>query len=65
MVYTWKELVKKNGSRFAVEARIAKGEYKKVAHGLYTDDGGYLSELEQLFMRYPKATLTMQRAFEY
>ena len=65
MLYKWKELIEKEGSRFLAETAIAKHKYDKVAHGVYSDDGIYLSELEQLFVMYPKATLSLQSAFEY
>ncbi len=65
MIYTWEDLLKKEGSRSLVETSIAKGKYKKISHGLYTDGDLFISEMEQLFARYPRATLTMQSAFEY
>ena len=63
MIYTWKELKQKEGNRYLLESLISKGKYKKISHGLYSD--GNSNELEELFARYPKATLTMQSAFEY
>ena len=65
MIYTWKEIVEKEGNRFLAESSIAKGKYSKVSHGLYVDSGAHISELEQIFATYPRATLTMQSAFEY
>ena len=65
MVITWKDIVKQEGSVAAAYASIHKRKYKRVSHGIYVDDGEYISELEQLFVRYPRATLTMQSAFDY
>lgn len=65
MIYTWEEIVKKEGSRFLAESSITKGKYTKVSHGLYVDSGVHISELEQIFAKYPRATLCMQSAFEY
>lgn len=65
MIYTWDEIVKIEGNRFLAESNITKGKYKKVSHGIYTDSGVHISELEQLFVQYPRATLTLQSAFEY
>lgn len=65
MIYKWNEIVKKEGGRFFAETCVKEGKYKKVAHGLYTDDGGLVSELEQLFLQYPRATLTNESAFDF
>ena len=65
MVITWKDIVKKEGSVASAYASIEKRKYKRVSHGIYVDDGEYISELEQLCARYPRATLTMQSAFDY
>lgn len=65
MVYTWNELVLKEGGTNQATACVNKRKYAKVAHGIYVDDGVFISELEQLFARYPRATLTMQSAFDY
>lgn len=65
MTYTWNDLVKLEKSRRHAESAIKKGKYKKVAHGVYVDNGQYISELEQLFLRYPHAILTLQSAFAY
>lgn len=65
MVYTWNELVQKEGNRFFAKKAVLKGKYKKISHGIYVDEGEYISELEQLFVQYPRATLTMQSAFDY
>lgn len=65
MVYTWEEIVKREGSISKAYTSIKKRKYKKVSHGVYVDDGECISELEQLFIRYPRATLTMQSAFDY
>ena len=65
MVYTWNDIVKKEGNRFFAKTAVAKGKYKKISHGIYVDSGEFISELEQLFVQYPRATLTMQSAFDY
>ena len=65
MVFTWEEIVKIEGSIGKAYRSIEKRKYKKVSHGIYVDDSEYISELEQLFVRYPRATLTMQSAFDY
>ena len=65
MVYAWSELVEIEGGASNVIACIASNKYTKVSHGIYVDNGEAISELEQLFVRYPRATLTLQSAFEY
>ena len=65
MVYTWNDLVLKEGGTNQAFASVSRRKYVKVAHGIYVDDGVFISELEQLFARYPRATLTMQSAFDY
>ena len=65
MVLTFKEIVNIEGTIAAAYKSISKGKYTKVSHGVYVTDGEYISELEQLFSRYPRATLTLQSAFEY
>ena len=65
MIYTWKDIVKVEGSINNAYRSVEKRKYKKVSHGIYVDDGQLISELEQLFVRYPRATLTMQSAFDY
>lgn len=65
MVYTWKEIVKIEGNINKAYKSIENRKYKKVSYGVYVDDSGLISELEQIFVRYPKATLTLQSAFDY
>ena len=65
MVYTWKQIVEREGNLNKAYLSIVNDKYKKVSYGIYVDDGELISELEQLFVRYPRATLTMQGAFEY
>ena len=65
MIYTWNEIVKKEGNRNLANQSVANRKYIKVSHGIYVDDGQYISELEQLFVKYPRATLTLQSAFSY
>ena len=65
MVYTWEEIVNREGSIPQAYKSVDEKKYKKVAHGVYVDDFEHISELEQLFVRYPRATLTMQSAFDY
>ena len=65
MVYTWEEIVKIEGNINKAYKSVESRKYKKVSHGVYVDDGELISELEQLFVRYPRATLTLQSAFEY
>ncbi len=65
MIYKWSDIVKIEGNANKALASISKKKYKKVSHGVYVDDSEYASELEQLFVNYPRATLTMQSAFEY
>ena len=36
-----------------------------MSHGVYSDESPYISELENLFMRFPNAVLTLQSAYEY
>ena len=65
MVFTWDEIVKIEGGISNAYLSVAKRKYKRVSHGIYVDDGEFISELEQLFARYPRATLTLQSAFEH
>ena len=65
MVLTWKKIVEIEGSTNSAYTSIAKRKYKRVSHGVYVSEGESISELEQLFARYPRATLTMQSAFDY
>lgn len=65
MVYTWEEIVRIEGSISKAYKSVENRKYKKVSHGVYVDDGELISELEQLFVRYPRATLTLQSAFDY
>ena len=65
MVYTWNEIVKIEGDINKAYKSVEERKYKKVSHGVYVDDGEQISELEQLFVRYPRATLTLQSAFDY
>lgn len=65
MVYTWEEIVRIEGGINKAYKSVEKRKYKKVSHGVYVDDGEFISELEQLFARYPRATLTLQSAFYY
>ena len=65
MVYSWNDIVQIEGNKKHALTSVKKGKYRKVSFGVYTDDDEYLSELEQLFVRHSKATLTLQSAFEY
>ena len=65
MVYTWLELVGIEGSINQALKSVKSRKYKKVSHGVYVDDSELISELEQLFVRYPRATLTLQSAFDF
>lgn len=65
MVYTWEQIVNIEGNINKAYKSVENRKYKKVSHGVYVDDGELISELEQLFVRYPRATLTLQSAFEY
>ena len=64
MIYTWNELIKKEGSRSSLESLIANGKYKRISHGIYSDSGDD-TDLEMIFARYPRSVLTLQSAFEY
>ena len=65
MVYSWEEIVKIEGNINKAYKSVKDRKYKKVSHGVYVDDGELISELEQIFVRYPRATLTLQSAFDY
>lgn len=65
MVYTWEDIVKIEGNVNKAYKSVENRKYKRVSHGVYVDDGELISELEQLFVRYPRATLTLQSAFDY
>ena len=65
MVLTWDEIVRIEGGISNAYSCVEKRKYKRVSPGVYVDDDEYISELEQLFARYPRATLTLQSAFEH
>lgn len=65
MLYTYSELKNKLGGYSQVKSALERKEYFKVSHGLYSDDNPYISELENIFMRYPNAILTLQSAFAF
>ena len=65
MVFTWEEIVKIEGNVNRAFRSVKNNKYKKVSRGVYVDNGEHISEVEQLFVRYPRATLTLQSAFEY
>lgn len=65
MTYTYEELFQTLGSYYKVKKEIEKGNYQKISHGLYTDKSLFSNELENIFLRYPKAILTLESAFAY
>lgn len=65
MIYTSSRLTKKLGSFNKIKPALKKGKYFKISHGLYSDESPYLCELENLFVRYPNAILTLQSAFAF
>ena len=65
MIYTCAELLKKLGSFAKIKAAVKRKEYFKISYGLYSDKTPCLSELENLFARYPNAILTLQSAFAF
>ena len=65
MIYSCSELINKLGSFAKVKTAVKKGDYYKLSHGLYSDKSPFLSELENLFARYPNAILTMESAFAF
>lgn len=65
MIRTTAELLKIYGSHYQISRLVESGEWKKVGHGLYSDEDVGLSELEAISARYPNAVLTMESAFAY
>lgn len=65
MIYTCAELVNKLGSFSKISTAIKRGEYFKISHGLYSDESPFISELENIFARYPNSILTLQSAFAF
>lgn len=65
MIYTFNEIVTREGDKNKAYTSISNKKYKKISHGVYVDNDEFISELEQLFIRYPRATLTLQSAFDY
>ena len=65
MIYSTEELKKTLGSNYKIKSKIQNGELFKISHGIYSDESPYLSELENIFKRYPNAILTLQSAFSY
>ena len=63
MIYSYNELFQKLGGYYQLKKALNTGAYKKVSHGMYTDDSPFLSELETIFVRYPNAILSLQSAF--
>lgn len=65
MLYTYSELKNMLGGYPKVKAAIENGEYFKVSHGIYSDKSPDVSELENIFLRYPNAVLTLESAFAF
>lgn len=65
MIYTSSELINILGSYAKITTAVKKGKYYKISHGVYSDKSPYLSDLENIFARYPNAVLTLQSAFAY
>lgn len=65
MIYSYADLLKKHGSYYQINKALKKGAYFKVSHGLYSDQSPYIGEVETIFLRYPKAVLTLQSAFAF
>ena len=65
MIYTCSDLINILGNFAKIKSAVKRGDYFKIAHGLYSDKSPYTCELENLFARYPNAILTLQSAFAY
>lgn len=65
MIYTAGELKQSLGGFAQINDAVKNGKYHKISHGLYTDESPFLSELENIFARYPNAILTLESAFDY
>ena len=65
MIYRAGELKLSLGGFAQINDAVNKGKYHKISHGLYTDEPPFLSELENIFARYPNAILTLESAFDY
>lgn len=65
MIYTCAELENKLGGFSQIRTAVKNGKYFKISHGLYSDKNPFLSELENIFVRYPSAVLTLQSAFSF
>ena len=65
MIYKTDELISKLGSKFKISQEVKKGRLFKISHGVYSDESPFLSELENIFIRYPNAILTLQSAFAF
>ena len=65
MIYKTGELKKILGSFPRIKKALEEGKYFKVSHGLYSDKEPVVSELENIFAKYPNAVLTLESAFAY
>ncbi len=65
MIYTCAELENKLGGFSQIRTAVKNGKLFKISHGLYSDKNPFLSELENIFMRYPNTVLTLQSAFAF
>lgn len=65
MIYETSDLLEKLGGFSQINTAVKRGDYFKISHGLYSDRSPYLSELENIFARYPNAVLTLQSAFAF
>lgn len=64
MIYTYNECLDKYGSDYLIKKALKGKKLFKIEKGIYSNSK-YISSLEILINKYPKAILTMNTAFYY
>jgi len=65
MIYTSEELKNKLGSFNKIKSAVKNKQYYRISYGLYSDKTPFLSELENIFARYPNTVLTLESAYAF
>lgn len=64
MIYTYEQCINKYGSDYQLKKRIKSGDLIKLMSGYYSNSK-YVSKLELICLKYPKAVFTMNSAYYY
>lgn len=65
MIVNYSEIVKKEGSVRKAQKAIKEGKYRKLKHGIYSNDVRFYDSISIMTSQNRNITLTMQSAFEY